>query len=63
MTTRRPARAANKADNVALLAAESCAEQNLTEAAWLAEVARETREIGAEIEGHIAEQRARLGEG
>jgi len=47
----------------ALLAAESCAEQNLTEAAWLAEVARETREIGAEIEGHIAEQRARLGEG
>ena len=45
----------------ALLAAESCAEQNLTEAAWLAEVVRETREIGAEIEGHIAEQRARLG--
>jgi len=44
----------------ALLAAESCAEQNLTAPAWLAEVVRETKAIGAEIERHIAEQRARL---
>ena len=47
----------------ALLAAESCAEQNLTAPAWLAEVVRETKEIGAEIERHIAEQRARLEKG
>ena len=47
----------------ALLAAECCAEQNLTDAAWLAEVVRETKALGDEIEAHIAEQRARLEEG
>lgn len=47
----------------ALLAAESCAEQNLTDPAWLAEVVRETKAIGAEIEAIIAEQRARLKDG
>ena len=47
----------------ALLAAECCADQNLTDAAWLAEVVRETKSLGAEIETHIAEQRARLEEG
>ena len=46
-----------------LLAAECCAEQNLTDAAWLAEVVRETKSLGDEIEAHIAEQRARLEEG
>lgn len=45
-----------------LLAAECCAEQNLTDAAWLAEVVRETKALGSEIETHIAGQRARLKE-
>jgi hypothetical protein len=45
------------------LAAECCAAQNLTGAAWLDGVMRETGEIAAAIEALIAELRARLKEG
>jgi hypothetical protein len=44
----------------ALLAAESCAEQNLVDPVWLADVVRETREIGVAIDALIAELRAYL---
>ncbi|EIP98508.1 hypothetical protein OpiT1DRAFT_02965 [Opitutaceae bacterium TAV1] len=47
----------------ALLAAESCAEQNLVDPDWLADVVRETREIGAAINALIAELRAHLKRG
>jgi hypothetical protein len=45
------------------LAAECCAAQNLTDAAWLAGVMREVDEIAASIDALIAELRARLKEG
>jgi hypothetical protein len=47
----------------ALLAAECCAEQNLTDPAWLADVVSETKSLATEIETIINEQRVRLNEG
>ena len=47
----------------ALGAAESCAEQNLTDAAWLAAVTNDLTSIAGETDVLIAELRTRLGRG
>lgn len=47
----------------ALLAAEACAEQKLTDAAWLAEAQRELNELVRACAELIGELRARLGRG
>jgi hypothetical protein len=47
----------------ALLAAESCAEQKLVDAAWLANVQREIAALGGDCAGLIKELRARLDRG
>jgi hypothetical protein len=49
--------------NDAQLAAEVCAEQELTESAWLAEVRREVIALAAEVDRVIGELRARLARG
>ena len=49
--------------NDAQLAAEVCAEQELTESAWLAEVRREVIALAAEVERVIGELRERLARG
>lgn len=47
----------------ALRAAEACAEDKLTDVAWLAEVQRELRELAQASDELVAELRARLGRG
>jgi hypothetical protein len=49
--------------NDAQLAAEVCAEQKLTESAWLAEVRREVIALAAEVDRVISELRERRARG